>query len=84
MRAVLDSEVIRTVMADSGTTQTELAEKLGYEGQSAVSQITNRKRSSLDKVVAALNAMGYSVVVKRGREELFEVRTEWKVEKRET
>lgn len=83
MRAVLDRDVIKAVVADSGMTQAELADRMGYEDQSAVSQIMNRKRSSLDKVVAALNVMGYSVVVKRGQEELFEVRTEWEVEKRE-
>lgn len=82
MRAVLDRDVIKAVVADSGMTQAELADRMGYEDQSAVSQIMNRKRSSLDKVVAALNVMGYSVVVKRGQEELFEVRTEWEVEKR--
>lgn len=81
MRAVLDRDVIKAVVADSGMTQAELADRMGYEDQSAVSQIMNRKRSSLDKVVAALNVMGYSVVVKRGQEEMFEVRTEWEVEK---
>lgn len=80
MRQVRDTEVIRTVMKENGVKQAELMEKLGYSTQSAISELINRRRTSLEKVVAALNAMGYSIVVKRHRVDVFEIVTDWTVE----
>ena len=81
MRKVMDRDVIRTVMDITFTTQTEIAENMGYENQSAVSQLSNRKRASLDKVVAALEKMGCTVVVRKKGADLFEIITDWKVDK---
>lgn len=82
MKTVLDRNLIRTIMEDSYTTQEQLALKMGYEDQSAISQLVNRKRCSLDKAIAALEKMGYSLVVKRNGAELYEVKTEWSVDKK--
>lgn len=79
MRRVYDRDVIRTVMDEHGITQQELADLMGYSTQSAVSQITNRKRCSLEKVVAALNKMGCTLIVKRNDVALFEVVTDWEI-----
>ena len=81
MRQVRDTEVIRTVMKENGVKQAELMEKLGYSTQSAVSELINRRRTSLEKVVAALNKMGYSVVVKRHGVDVFEIVTDWEVDR---
>lgn len=83
MRRVYDRDVIRTVMDECGITQQELADLMGYSTQSAVSQIKNRKRCSLEKVVAALNKMGCTLIVKRNDVALFEVVTDWEIEKKE-
>lgn len=77
LRQVRDTDVIRTVMKENGIKQTELMEKLGYSTQSAISELINRKRASLEKVIAALNKMGYSVVVKRHGVDVFEIVTDW-------
>lgn len=83
MRKVYDSEVIKAVMNECGVTQQELADLMGYRSQSAISQITNRKRCSLEKVVSALNKMRCELVVQRNGIVLFEIVTDWEIEKKE-
>lgn len=83
MRKVYDRSVIKAVMDECGVTQQELADMMGYRTQSAVSQITNRKRCSLEKVVAALNKMGCELIVTRNNVALFEIVTDWEIESRE-
>lgn len=65
------NEVVRTVMSADGITQMELAKKLGYKTQSGVGNALNRENGMrVDVFVKMMNAMGYDVVVRRGKEEV--------------
>jgi transcriptional regulator with XRE-family HTH domain len=72
-----EKQIIRDAMAAGGITQKELAEALGLVGQQSIGNMLTRKNSMrLDNFVKMLDAMGYSVVVRKklGESE------EWKVE----
>jgi antitoxin component HigA of HigAB toxin-antitoxin module len=65
------NEVVRTVMSADGITQMELANKLGYKTQSGVGNALSRENGMrVDVFVKMMNAMGYDVVVRRGKEEV--------------
>lgn len=65
------NEVVRTVMSADGITQANLAAKLGYSGQSAVGNALSRENGMrVDVFVKMMNAMGYDVVVRRGKDEI--------------
>lgn len=60
-----DKDIIRAAIADRGTTQKEVAEKMGKENQQYIGNMLMRKTSMrVDNFVKVLNAMGYDVVVK--------------------
>lgn len=72
-----EKQIIRDAMAADGITQKELADALGLVGQQSIGNMLTRKNSMrLDNFVKMLDAMGYSVVVRKklGESE------EWKVE----
>lgn len=65
------SEVVRSVMTADGITQANLAAKLGYKGQSGVGNALGRENGMrVDVFVKMMNAMGYDVVVRRGKDEM--------------
>ena len=65
------NEVVRAVMSADGITQMELAKKLGYKTQSGVGNALNRENGMrVDVFVKMMNAMGYDVVVRRGKDEV--------------
>ena len=65
------NEVVRAVMSADGITQANLAAKLGYSGQSAVGNALSRENGMrVDVFVKMMNAMGYDVVVRRGKDEM--------------
>lgn len=65
------NEVVRAVMSADGITQMELANKLGYETQSGVGNALSRKNGMrVDVFVKMMNAMGYDVIVRRGKDEI--------------
>lgn len=65
------SEVVRTAMSSAGMTQVNLAAKMGYKTQSGVSNALARENGMrVDVFVKMMNAMGYDVVVRRGKEEM--------------
>ena len=65
------NEVVRAVMTADGITQANLAAKLGYSGQSAVGNALSRENGMrVDVFVKMMNAMGYDVVVRRGKDEM--------------
>lgn len=65
------NEVVRTVMSADGITQANLAAKLGYSGQSAVGNALSRENGMrVDVFIKMMNAMGYDVVVRRGKDEV--------------
>lgn len=65
------NEVVRTVMSTDGITQMELANKLGYKTQSGVGNALSRENGMrVDVFVKMMNAMGYDVVVRRGKDEV--------------
>lgn len=65
------NEVVRTVMSADGMTQANLAAKLGYETQSGVGNALSRKNGMrVDVFVKMMNAMGYDVIVRRGKDEM--------------
>lgn len=67
------SEVIRTAMSEDSLTQLGLAKKMGYETQSYVGNALNRKTDmKVSLFVKMMKAMGYEVIVRRGKTE-FEV-----------
>ncbi len=65
------NEVVRSVMTADGITQANLAAKLGYKGQSSVGNALGRENGMrVDVFVKMMNAMGYDVVVRRGKDEM--------------
>ena len=65
------NEVVRAAMAADGISQTNLAAKLGYKHQSSVGNAVNRENGMrVDVFVKMMNAMGYDVIVRRGKEEM--------------
>lgn len=65
------NEVVRNVMSADGITQMELANKLGYKTQSGVGNALSRENGMrVDVFVKMMNAMGYDVVVRRGKDEV--------------
>lgn len=65
------NDVVRAVMTADGITQTELARKLGYKTQSGVGNALSRDNGMrVDVFVKMMNAMGYDVVVRRGKDEM--------------
>lgn len=65
------NEVVRAVMSADGITQMELANKLGYKTQSGVGNALSRENGMrVDVFVKMMNAMGYDVVVRRGKDEM--------------
>ena len=65
------NEVVRAVMSADGITQMELANKLGYKTQSGVGNALNRENGMrVDVFVKMMKAMGYDVVVRRGKDEM--------------
>lgn len=65
------NEVVRTAMSADGMTQANLAAKLGYKTQSGIGNALSRENGMrVDVFVKMMNAMGYDVVVRRGKEEM--------------
>lgn len=65
------NEAVRAVMSSAGITQANLAEKLGYKTQSGVGNALSRENGMrVDVFVKMMNAMGYDVVVRRGKDEM--------------
>ena len=65
------NEAIRAVMSADGITQMELANKLGYKTQSGVGNALSRENGMrVDVFVKMMNAMGYDVIVRRGKDEM--------------
>lgn len=65
------NEVVRAVMNSDGITQANLAAKLGYKTQSGVGNALSRENGMrVDVFVKMMNAMGYDVVVRRGKDEM--------------
>jgi hypothetical protein len=58
-------------MSADGITQMELANKLGYKTQSGVGNALSRENGMrVDVFVKMMNAMGFDVVVRRGKDEM--------------
>ena len=65
------NEAVRAVMSADGITQIELANKLGYKTQSGVGNALSRENGMrVDVFVKMMNAMGYDVIVRRGKDEM--------------
>jgi transcriptional regulator with XRE-family HTH domain len=65
------SEAIRALMGADGVSQAELARKMGYKGQSAVGNALARENGMrVDVFIKMAQAMGYEVVVRRGKDEM--------------
>lgn len=65
------NEIIRTVLKTTGTTQTRLADAMGYaNGQANVSRLLARNDLYVTTLIRLLDKMGYEIVVQprtRGR-----------------
>ena len=65
------NDVVRAVMSADGISQANLAAKLGYKTQSGVGNALARENGMrVDIFVKMMNAMGYDVVVRRGKDEM--------------
>ena len=65
------NDAVRSVMSTDGITQANLAAKLGYKTQSGVGNALSRENGMrVDVFVKMMNAMGYDVVVRRGKDEM--------------
>ena len=64
------NEAVRAAMKEDELTQLDLAKKMGYETQSYVGNTLNRKTDmKVGAFVKMMKAMGYDVVVRRGKTE---------------
>jgi transcriptional regulator with XRE-family HTH domain len=64
-------EAIKQAMKGDGLTQIKLAEKLGYKGQAAVGNVLTRENAmKVESLLKMAHAMGYDVVIRRGKEEI--------------
>ena len=64
------SEVVREAMKKDGMSQANLAQKCGYKTQSGVGNALQRENGMrVDVFIKMMNAMGYDVVVRRGKDE---------------
>ena len=65
------NEVIRSAMKTDGISQANLAARIGYKNQSGVGNALGRENGMrVDVFVKMMNAMGYDVVVRRGKDEM--------------
>ena len=65
------NEVVRAAMKADGISQANLAAKLNYKTQSGVSNALGRDNGMrVDVFIKMMNAMGYDVIVRRGKEEM--------------
>lgn len=65
------NEAVRAVMSADGITQTNLAAKMGYKTQSGIGNALSRENGMrVDVFVKMMNAMGYDVIVRRGKDEM--------------
>jgi hypothetical protein len=65
------NEVVRAAMKEAGISQANLAEKCGYKTQSGIGNAPGRENGMrVDLFIKMMNAMGYDVVVRRGKEEM--------------
>jgi hypothetical protein len=65
------NEVVRAAMKADGISQANLATKLNYKTQSGVGNALGRENGMrVDVFVKMMNAMGYDVIVRRGKEEM--------------
>ena len=65
------SEAVREAMKKDGMSQANLAEKCGYKTQSGIGNALSRENGMrVDVFVKMMNAMGYDVVVRRGKDEM--------------
>jgi antitoxin component HigA of HigAB toxin-antitoxin module len=65
------NEVVRAAMSADGMTQANLAAKMGYKTQSGIGNALSRENGMrVDVFVKMMNAMGYDVVVRRGKDEM--------------
>lgn len=58
-----EKEVIKKAMTETSTTQLELAQKLGYKTQSAISSKLKAEKLDTNVFIKMLDAMGYTVKV---------------------
>ena len=64
-------EAIKAAMKNDGLTQVKFAEKLGYKGQAAVGNVLSRENErKVESLLKMAHAMGYDVVIRRGKEEI--------------
>ena len=64
-------EAIKAAMKGDGLTQIKLAEKLGHKGQAAVGNVLTRENAmKVESLLKMAHAMGYDVVIRRGKEEI--------------
>ena len=64
-------EAIKVAMKGDSLTQIKLAEKLGYKGQAAVGNVLTRENAmKVESLLKMAHAMGYDVVLRRGKEEI--------------
>ena len=65
------NEVVRAAMKIDGLSQAALATKCGYATQSGIGNALNRDNGMrVDIFIKMMNAMGYDVIVRRGKEEM--------------
>ena len=65
------NEVVRAAMKLDGMSQLNLAAKCGYKTQSGIGNALGRENGMrVDLFIKMMNAMGYDVVVRRGKEEM--------------
>ena len=58
------TSVVREIMRESGVTQQEMSERMGYSHQSGLSGRLNSQRLGLDKLVEMLDVLGYELVAR--------------------
>ena len=58
------TNVVREIMKESGVTQHELSERMGYAQQSGVAGRLNTAKIRVEKLVEMLDVLGYELVAR--------------------
>ena len=69
-------EIIKTVMAQSGVTQTDLVDRLGLSSQARVSERINRKNCTVKGLAALLEGLDCELLVRAKDGEEYQIKVD--------
>ena len=58
------SEIVYKLMKDTGTTQVELTQKMGYKSQGTISNMLGRDNMKVSTFLSILDTLGYEMSIR--------------------